>query len=82
MLVHDLLTDSLEASKIFGQEWTSLLVSREFGGQKTLQPVFERSEEDLLGNLGNNLLFLAAGALTATSAWYEFFLFILTVFVL
>jgi len=76
MLVHDLLTDSFEASKIFGQEWASLLVSREFGGQKTLQPVFECSEEDLLADLHNDLIFLTAGRgrglllfIVTTDAW-------------
>jgi len=56
--VHDVLTDSLEPSSILGQEGTALLVTREIGRQQTSDPVLEGPEEDLLGNLGNDLLFL------------------------
>jgi len=61
MLFHDLLTDSLESSSIFRQERTSLLVSWEVGRQQTFHPVFEGPEENLLGDLNDDLFFLTLG---------------------
>jgi len=55
---HDVLTDSLEPSSVLRQEGTSLLVTGEIGRQQTSDPVLEGPEEDLLGHLGNDLLFL------------------------
>ena len=58
VVIHNLFSNSLEACGVLWQEWTSLLVSREVLRQQTLQPVLEGPEEDLLGDLNDNLFFL------------------------